>query len=302
MCVGVSPVRRFSSKYTEDDGIVAADDFRLIDLAAYDARAPLSRDLATLLISLCWREIGESSSESQSAFLAYLERDRRDKRLDDGMPGRVRKIIDAFREPTLRFVLEKPGNPEQWHRQLKVSLVAQAMLHSAYVSGTPDARRWCARLAGRLTRVLLGPIDLGTVKPVFFDAGDEPGQTGSVAPRVTGRSARGAAAFVDRTGPRSELRAALEDRATSVIVVSGPAGMGKTALVRAVIAELGWTEPDEESFAGTTPRRTGTSECRHWSGTSNHPGRTRRSAPSREHAWRSPWTASTRTAAFGGWS
>lgn len=231
------------------DGIVDADHFRLIDLATYDARAPLSRDLATLLISLCWREIGESHPDSQSTFLTYLERDNRDKHLDDGMSGRVRKIIDAFREPTLRFVVDNHGDPEQWHRQLKVSLLAQAMLHSAYTSGTPDARRWCARLAGRLTRVLLGPVDPHAARPDLFDAGEDLGTTGTVATRTTGRPARGTSAFVDRTGPRSDLRAAPDDRATSVIVVSGPVGIGKTALVHEVLADLGWTEPDDESSA-----------------------------------------------------
>ncbi|MCF2126078.1 hypothetical protein L1I79_06435 [Strepomyces sp. STD 3.1] len=231
------------------DGIVDADRFRLIDLATYDPRAPLSRDLATLLISLCWREIGESSPDSQSTFLTYLENDKRDKRLDDGMPGRVRKIIDALREPALKFVVDKRGDPEQWHRQLKVSLLAQAMLHTAYTSGTPDARRWCARLAGRLTRILLRPVDSPTVSPVLFDAGKDLDPAGTVATRPAGRPERGASGFVDRTGPRSDLRAALDDRATSVIVVSGPAGIGKTALVREVLADLGWTDPDDESSA-----------------------------------------------------
>jgi tetratricopeptide (TPR) repeat protein len=231
------------------DGVVDADRFRLIDLATYDARAPLSRDLATLLISLCWREIGKSSPDSQSTFLTYLVRDKRDKRLDDGMPDKVRKIIDALREPALKFVVDKRGDPEQWHSQLKVSLLAQAMLHSAYASGTPDARRWCARLAARLTRVLLGPVDPPAARPELFDAGEDLGTTGRMATRTTSRPMRGTSVFVDRTEPSGDLRAALDDRATSVIVVSGPAGIGKTALVRKVLVGLGWTGPDDESSA-----------------------------------------------------
>ncbi|WP_405535635.1 tetratricopeptide repeat protein [Streptomyces sp. NBC_00075] len=232
------------------DGISDAAQFRLIDLATYDARAPLSRDLATLLISLCWREIAESSAGTQSKFLTYLvrdKRDKRDKRLDGGMPGRVRKIIDALREPAFQFVVDKHGDPEQWHTQLKVSLLAQAMLHSAYDSGTPDARRWCARLAGRLTRVLLGPLDPQAARPEHFDAGADFGTTGTAATRTAGRPARGTSAFVDREDPCSDLRAALDDRTTSVIVVSGPAGIGKTALVRKALADLDWTDPDDES-------------------------------------------------------
>ncbi|MFJ6070188.1 AAA family ATPase [Streptomyces sp. NPDC093065] len=231
------------------DGSVDANRFCLIDLATYDPRAPLSRDLATLLISLCWREIGESSEDSQSRFLTYLERDERDKHLDDGMPGNVRKIIDALRGPALRFVIDKHGDPEQWHRQLMVSLLAQAMLHSAYSNGTPEARRWCARLAGRLTRILLRPGAPSASRAELFDAGADLGSTGTVTTRTTGRRPRGTSAFVNRTGPRSHLRAALEDRTTSIIVVSGPAGIGKTALVREVLADLGRADPDVESSA-----------------------------------------------------
>ncbi|MEV7192257.1 AAA family ATPase [Streptomyces sp. NPDC093510] len=230
-------------------GIVEPDGFRLIDLATYDEKAPLSRDVATLLISLCSREIGESSADSRCTFLAYLERDKRDDQLDDGMTGKVRKVIDALREPALRFVDEKGWDPDLWNRQLKVSLLAQAMLHSAYKSGPAHARRWCSRLAGWLTRSLLGHVDLPPATAMPFDAGELSQATGTVAPWTNGRPARSGSVFVDRTGQRSHLRAALDDQVTSVIVVSGPAGMGKTALVREVLAELGWADPDDETSA-----------------------------------------------------
>ncbi|MDG4834231.1 hypothetical protein O7627_33745 [Solwaraspora sp. WMMD1047] len=222
-------------------------DFRLIDLATYEARAPLSRDLAALLVSLCWREIGASSPRSRLAFLTHLERDHRDQRVADGMPGDVRKVIDALREPALEFAVKKGWGSVQWHRQLKVSLLAQAMLHTAYTSGTPDARRWCARLAGRLTRALLGPVDLQAEPPMPFDAGTLLAATGTAATRAPDRPARSGSLFVNRTGQRSRLRAALDDQVTSVIVVSGPSGIGKTALVREVLADMGWGDPDDET-------------------------------------------------------
>ncbi|MHC5257818.1 tetratricopeptide repeat protein [Streptomyces sp. UC4497] len=233
----------------EHDGIVEPTEFRLIDLATYDARAPLSRDLAALMVSLCWREIGASSPDSQSTYLSYLERDRRDRRLEDGMAAKVRRVIDAFREPALQFVGKKSGNPEQWYQQLRVSLLAQAMLHSAYATGTADARRWCARLAGRLTQGLLGPVNTQEALPMSFDAGEVLGATRTLEIRTTGRSAPNTSDFVDRTGQRSRLRAALGDQVTSVIVVSGSAGIGKTALVREVLADLGWADLDDESSA-----------------------------------------------------
>ncbi|MEU8179083.1 tetratricopeptide repeat protein [Microbispora hainanensis] len=229
------------------DGTACPSDFRLIDLATYDPRGPLSRDLATLLVSLCSREIGASSERSQKAFLSYLERDYRDRSLEGAMPGDVRSIIDALREPALEFVRRNGLDETLWHRQLKVSLLAQAMLHSAYTSGTPAAVRWCSRLAGRLTRCLLGQVDFQTGPAMSFDAGEIIEAGSSVRSRSTDRPTQTGSVFVDRTGQRSRLRAALEDQVTSVIVVTGPPGIGKTALVREVLADLGWDDPDDET-------------------------------------------------------
>jgi len=224
-----------------DHGQVRAAEFRLIDLATYEAKAPLSRDLATLLVSLCWRQIGAESERVRSAFLDYLVRDHRDERLDDAVPADVRKIIDALREPAVEFVKRNNWDPVVWHRQLRVSLLAQAMLHSTYTSGTSQARKWCLRLACRLTRGLLGPKAPRTGPTKEFDAGK------AVSAPANRRPAGHRSVFVDREPQRRRLRAALDDDSTAVIVVSGPAGIGKTALVREVLAELGRLDLDDEN-------------------------------------------------------
>ncbi|MFE9107888.1 AAA family ATPase [Actinomadura geliboluensis] len=230
-----------------------AEEFRLIDMATYHPEGPLSRDPAALLVSLCSREIGFSSSDSvQEASLAYLEHDRRAARLCDTIPAEIRNVIDALREPTREFAREA-GWEADWHKQLKVSLLAEAMLHSAYESSLPKTARWCSRLAGRLTRILLGPVDPRTGPTVDFDAGRK-AETSARRAIGTGKKAvtrrrplKGSAVFVDREPQRSRLRAALEDQLASIIVVSGPPGIGKTALVREVLAELDDDDPEDET-------------------------------------------------------
>ena len=232
------------------NGRVYAADFRLIDLATYDKRAPLSRDLATLLVSLSWREIGECSSDNQSAFLSYLERGYRDERLDGIVPGQVRKIIDAVREPAFTFVVKQgQWDEDRWFRQVRVSLLAQAMLHSTYGSGTEEARRWCSRLACRLTRILLGSTNSPAGHAMSFDAGNVMGAAESAATSRSAGLPLYESVFLDRTDQRRGLRAALKDPVTSLIVVSGPPGIGKTALVREVLADLGRPDPDIEGSA-----------------------------------------------------
>ncbi|MFD0686015.1 tetratricopeptide repeat protein [Actinomadura fibrosa] len=230
------------------DGRVFPDEFRLIDLATYDRQGPLSRDAAELLLSLCSREIGASSPSGRDTFLAYLESGRRDESLDDGMTPHVRRVIDVIREPTSEFARKK-GFESEWHKQLRVSLLAQAMLHTAYAASTASAAQWCSRLAGRLAREL-APVDPRAGTTLRFDAGESFDQAGSsVTGTVTpARSpTRTGSVFIDREGQRGRLRAALEDQLTSVIVVSGPPGIGKTALVREVLADLGLGDPDEET-------------------------------------------------------
>nr|WP_128137234.1 hypothetical protein [Micromonospora provocatoris] len=230
------------------NGVLRPAKFRLIDLATYNRRAPLSRDLAALLVSLSWQQVGASSARIREALLTYLERDHGDPDLRGIVPSEVRKIIDALRDPTLQFLLDKGWDECHWHRQLKVSLLAQAMLHSAYDSGTADARRWCARLASRLAR-LLNPVEPSVGPSVPFDAGKVNSSATAPVKRPAGHVARSTPTFVDRIDQRSRLRTALEDQVSSVIVVYGPVGIGKTALVREVLADLGRADPDDESAA-----------------------------------------------------
>ncbi|WP_435153370.1 hypothetical protein [Micromonospora aurantiaca (nom. illeg.)] len=210
------------------DGTPVPAEFRLIDLAAYHARAPLSRDVAALLMALLVRRAGDCDLRIQDALLDYLLNDHRDNVLAQRVPPEVAELVDVLRTPTEEFVREWQ---DDWHAQLKVSVLAQAMLHAAYSSGTGGAQAWALRLAGRLTRRLLGS---DTPSP------DAP----AVSVRLDRPRVEIASMIVDRDGHRADLRAALLDDLTSVVAIQGPAGVGKTVFVLDVLTGLGWLRVD----------------------------------------------------------
>ncbi|NED53824.1 hypothetical protein G3I24_23360 [Micromonospora aurantiaca] len=207
------------------DGVPNPASFRLIDLATYHARAPLSRDIATLMMSLLTPQAGASANPRvQNALLDYLLTDHRNDELARRIPPEIVDVVDVLRTVREEFV---QGWETAWHDQIKVSLLAQAMLHAAYDSGTSDTQSWSLRLAGRLTRRLLGADVPSPTSPVV------------VAPTLPPFTER-ESTIVDRTGHRSRLRDAVQDDLTSVVVIHGPAGVGKTALVLDVLTGLGW--------------------------------------------------------------
>jgi hypothetical protein len=114
---------------------VYANEFRLIDMATYHPKGPLSRDPAALLVSLCSREIGVSSPSVREASLAYLEHKRRAEHLYGSIPPEIRNVIDALREPTREFA-KAAGWEADWHQQLKVSL--QDPARAGGPAGGPD--------------------------------------------------------------------------------------------------------------------------------------------------------------------
>ncbi|MGN9908614.1 hypothetical protein ACTMTJ_13810 [Phytohabitans sp. LJ34] len=213
------------------DGVPHPAAFRLIDLSTYDGLAPLSRDVAALMMSLITPRAGASGDpDVRNALLDYLLTDHGDKGLARRVPAVMIDIVDVLRSVQEDFVREFEAD---WHCQIKVSLLAQAMFHAAYASGTDGARSWSLRLAGRLTRHLLGPDEPATGSPLVV---------ASASPAAV----EDEATIVDREPHRTELRDALLDDRTSIVVVHGPAGVGKTALVVDVLAGLGRLHEDSD--------------------------------------------------------
>lgn len=249
--------------------------FRLIDLDTFESHAPLSRDIATLTISLVARPAGELPLRQQEALIRYLGSDWP---TTPGSPPaefadlarRVPSLVEIVRtlvNPSGTFIAEK-GWLDTWRVQVKVSLLAQALLHGTYHSIPAQGRWWCVQLAAQLAQELLPDRPPATATPLRLASevcGDAPAprHVKTEVRQTTARQARsfvqmvnsqppetgvqpgiGRWGFINRNDQCLRLRAALQDDLSPVIVVSGPVGVGKTRLVNKVLDELGWDGGD----------------------------------------------------------
>ncbi len=209
--------------------------FRLIDLAAFEKDAPLSRDPAMLLLSVLSRRIdlgpeqGTLPPDQQDALLRYLvSNDTTDL---DAVPPVLVRLVDALRDPGKAPFIDTAWS-EVWVEQFRVSLLAAALKHCMYRSVGPAGRWWCLRLAARLTHQL-SPESTPTqadleLTPAIFDDDPQP-----KPPDPT---------FINHHDDYAQLRTSLLGGRPRVIKVHGRPGVGKSRLVGTVLAELAaWT-------------------------------------------------------------
>jgi tetratricopeptide (TPR) repeat protein len=113
---------------------------------------------------------------------------------------------------------------------------------------TPEA--FAASIARKLKDLGIAPTSAAGV-----EQSDEVSATVPADPVASPRAhvQRGGPLFIDRDEQRVRLREALQEDVSSIILVTGPAGVGKTRLVDEVLAGLGW------DMTETTDRRL----CRH---------------------------------------
>ncbi|GAA3395816.1 AAA family ATPase [Cryptosporangium minutisporangium] len=194
------------------DGMPDPSGFQLIDLASFAPDAPLSRDPATLLISLLVEDVRSMSEAAGDALIGQLlRRAGPEIRL---LPPVVVDLVDALSGPYTRDGLGK-----YWDRQWRVSLLAQALLHSTYDSTGARGQRWCARLAAALTRELLPRSGPASVR--YRVAADAQGE------------------LIGRDDECRLLTEALRDEERAgVILVTGEAGIGKSRIVDEVLTNF----------------------------------------------------------------
>ncbi|MGW3890424.1 tetratricopeptide repeat protein [Micromonospora chokoriensis] len=203
---------------------LSADRYRLIDVATFQSSAPLTRDLATLLVSLLAHRV---TNLDQVAFNGLLQFVLAPGKQPTDAPTDLAAVIRALCDPGEAPFAATWRGP--WNKQMQVSLLAQAVWHSTYESVGPIGRWWCLRLAGLLARGLLSyrrpdvqPMRL--IPEMFAVAG------GSHALLIR--------PVIGHEGTRKQLREALEAPGPAVTLLLGPAGVGKSIIARAVTAEL----------------------------------------------------------------
>ncbi len=220
---------------TTSDGAPKSGKFWLIDLPAFEPDAPLSRDPATLLVSILAHRAGRLNSADREALLEYLLVPAKRK---SAAPTDLVAVTDALRDSG-----DAPFGrdwKELWEEQLQVSVLAAALLHTTYDSVGPDGRWWCLRLAARLAKTLTIGHPEGEprrMNPAVFGAGPPaehraaPGAAGPKSPTINQK-------IINQKDAKGHLRAAILDAGPALIVVHGMVGVGKSALVGEVVAEL----------------------------------------------------------------
>ena len=123
------------------------DGIRFVDLSAYDHRAPLSRDVVTLMLSVVSAELRTDEREVVAEALLNLVVDPDGREVDS---RQLRPIITepvrALYRPCLTLFEEYQ---DEWRTQYLLSVVAQALVHSTYENLGEYARGWFLRLVKR---------------------------------------------------------------------------------------------------------------------------------------------------------
>jgi hypothetical protein len=119
-------------------------DTRLVDLAAFEQEAPLSRDLATLILSLVREVVRTPMRPGEDAKLIDFVLDPESRAVTPQIAPyiveAVRSVYGVHRKVQAKF-------QDLWHPQYLLSVLAQALIHTSYDNIRPDGRWWYFRLA-----------------------------------------------------------------------------------------------------------------------------------------------------------
>ncbi|WP_256104300.1 hypothetical protein [Streptomyces sp. ODS05-4] len=165
--LGALPLDRFTGRAHGDlhlgNVLVAREDGRpvpgrhwLIDLAHYQEGVPLSRDVATLVLSLVRRRVAELPPDAAGEARALIDlvidpSARLGPDIGSGVVDAIRAVDEACREAL-------PGDRAVWRGQYLWSVVAEALVHTSYEAAGPEVRWWYSRLAAHAASAALAEL------------------------------------------------------------------------------------------------------------------------------------------------
>jgi hypothetical protein len=120
------------------DGGFDFDRIRLIDLSAFDPRAPLTRDIAALLLSLIFSAVRSGALSTQGPSLVDI--------LTSAAP-RAAAHLTSLQHAVLSVRSSAIAQVETrlrelFHRQYLLSLIAQSIIYTSYRNAGDSGRRW----------------------------------------------------------------------------------------------------------------------------------------------------------------
>ncbi|MBW8793013.1 MAG: hypothetical protein JF597_05300 [Streptomyces sp.] len=208
------------------EGTPRHQDFQLIDLATFSEDAPLSRDVAMLLLSALAPRVPAEAAGGGDTLLRYLVRPRRP--LLDEIPPATGRLVRAVREACAEAA--KGGLGDLWNTQFLLSLVATGLRFSTYENMGDAGRWWYFRLAAHAGGELLrryddGPSPQGRPVDAPAPAAHRPAPAPTAAAPPTPDRATPDRAAPDRAAPEppEELRR-LETYSRTAVIAAGHQG------------------------------------------------------------------------------
>ncbi|MFF3854101.1 hypothetical protein [Micromonospora sp. NPDC002575] len=140
------------------DGRPRPERFSLVGLSAVDAEAPLTRDVAALLLATVLRYVPSLSRDESEALIDYLVHPQRGR--PGTLAGPVAELVRIADEVGAAYAQPLAG-PATWRRQARLSLIAQALTCTTFEDLRPDRGLWCLRLAARAMQAHLDENPVG---------------------------------------------------------------------------------------------------------------------------------------------
>ncbi|MET7423612.1 AAA family ATPase [Dactylosporangium sp. NPDC005555] len=229
---------------------VDPDRYVLIDADHFATDGPLARDPMHLLVALAldWIDMHQLSVGGCRELIEVIVDP--DSRAATATAGPFQRISAAIHESSGRMATDGSFGG-QWTEQCLLSLVGVGLVHIGrdLKSSDPAAtRRWCYELSAAAAQAYLDVVrKYDNLEVTFIRSADPSDGYGRSPTLPTTKSP--ADGMLNHEAEHAELRARLSGATGGVVIVSGPAGVGKSLLVNTVLAEF-----ERGATARTMPR------------------------------------------------